>query len=209
MRQLPDTTRSDGYSETPDETGDIAAAFTRKDHYQELISRADTVPITRLFKQYGIRLDEYNKKIACPFKAHKGGRETTPSFYFYPETNSFYCFGCHIGGKNAHGCSFVAEMDRITRVQAAHKVLELFAEDVDEDNVYDQSNFSEKLAIMMDFSNAVHEFYQTFSSEEAGVYIEVACKKYDALSLKHKNLDNEALRSVVKQLKDYINLYKP
>lgn len=209
MCPLSNTTGSDSVSETPSEAGDMAASFTGKDYYQELISKADTVPLVKIFRHYGIRLDDYNIKITCPFKAHRGGRESTPSFYFYPETNSFYCYGCHIGGKNAHGCSFIAEMDCITRVQAAYKVLQLFSEDVDEDNIYDPGNFSEKLGIMMDFSNAVREFYQTYSNAEARVYIEGACKKYDALNLKHKNLDNEALRSIVKQLKDYISLYKP
>lgn len=31
----------------------------------------------------------------CPFPAHS---DSTPSFYVYPTTRSFYCFGCHVGG---------------------------------------------------------------------------------------------------------------
>ena len=29
----------------------------------------------------------------CPFH-----NEKTPSFTVYPETSSYYCFGCHVGG---------------------------------------------------------------------------------------------------------------
>lgn len=204
MRTLPSTTGSDSPSETPSEAGDFTATFTGKDYYQELINRANTVPLTRVLKHYGVRVDAYNRKVTCPLKSHKGGRESTPSFWYYPDTNTFYCFGCKAG---IRCCDFVAEMDRCTRVQAAHKVLELFGEDVDEDNMIDRTSFAERMNIMMDFSNVVREFYQTFPDEKARVYIEVACKKYDALNLKHK-LENEALKRIVEQLKEYISLYK-
>ncbi len=205
MCPLSSTARSNSDSETSGESGSVAAAFAGKDYYQELISKANTVPIIKLFRHYGVRLDAHNKKTTCPLKSHKGGRERTPSFYYYPDTNSFYCFGCKAG---AHTCDFVAEMDRCTKVQAAHKILQLFESDVDEDNVYNAQDFEERLKIMMDFSGAVREFHQTYPTPEAGVYVEVACKKYDALNLKHK-LDNEALRRTVEQLKEYISLYKP
>ncbi len=208
MRTLSSTARSDSPSEVSSEAGDIAEAFTGKDYYQELINRANSVPMAKVFKHYNIRIDIHNRKTTCPFKNHKGGRESTPSFYYYPDTNSFFCFGCRVGGQNAHGVNFIAEKDGCTRVQAAHKMLELFESDVDEDNIYDRQSFSDRLDIMMDFSNTVREFYQTYSDPKARVYVEVACKKYDALNRRHK-LDNEALRSVVSQLKEYISLYKP
>jgi len=206
MRPLSNTARSDSSSETPGDSGNIAEAFTGKDYYQDLIDRANTVPIGSIFKLYHIRVDDYNRKTTCPFKSHKGGRETTPSFWFYPETNSYCCYGCRCGSRVV---DFVAEMDHCTKIQAAHKVLELFGDDVDEDGVHDPASFAERLEIMMDFSTTVREFYQTYSAEDAWVYIEVACKKYDALNLKHQKLDSEALHRIVEQLKDYINLYKP
>lgn len=208
MCPLSSAAGSDSNSETSGEDGSVAAAFAGKDYYQELISKANTVPITKLFRMYGVRLDEHNKKSTCPFKSHKGGRERTGSFYYYPETNSFFCFGCRIGGQHAHGCEFVAAMDGITKVQAAYKILQLFESDVDEDNIYNPQDFEERLKIMMEFSGTIREFHQTYPTPEAGVYVEVACKKFDTLNLKHK-LDNEALRRIVEQLKEYISLYKP
>jgi len=205
MRAISSSARPDSSSSSSDDYGDIADAFTGQDYYQELINRANTIPLIKVLKYYGIRLDPYNRKTTCPFKSHKGGRESTPSFYFYHDTNSFYCFGCKA---KSRPCDFVAGMDNCTKVQAAHKLIQLFEIDVDEDNLFDRMDFAERLKIMLDFSTAVREFYRTYDAEEARVYVEVACQKYDALNLKHK-LDNEALRRTVEQLNEYITLYKP
>lgn len=206
MCAVSDTTRSNSGRETSGDIGDLTEAFTRKDYYQKLIERANTVSLIKIFKHYGIKLDLYNRKIRCPLKSHSGGRERTPSFGFFPDTNTYHCFGCKAGPAP---CNFVAEMDRCTKVQAAYKILELFDADADKDGIYEGIDFSEKLVIMMDFSNVVREFYQTYSGEEARVYIEMVCASYDEILLKHERLDNDALRRTVEQLKEYIFLYKP
>lgn len=205
MCPVPNTSRSNSDSQTPGETGSATVSFAGKDYYQELIAKANTVPIAKLFRHYGIRLDLHNKKTTCPFKQHKGGRERTPSFYFYPDTNSFNCYGCSTGGRC---CELVMHMEGCTKVQAAYKILQMFESDVDEDNIYNPEDFEMRLKIMMDFSDTVREFYQTFSTPEAGVYVEQACQKFDMLNLK-KRLNNEALSRIVEQLKEYIALYKP
>lgn len=205
MRPISSTTRSDSDGKTPGETGSVAAAFAGKDYYQELIGKANTVPITKLFKMYSVRLDAQNKKTTCPFKSHAGGRERSPSFWYYPETNTFHCFGCH---KGPSCCDFVAEMDRCTKVQAAQKILQLFGSDVDEDNIFDPEDLTERLEIMMDFSNTVREFHQTYPTEEARVYVEMICEGFDRLNFKHKNLDNDALRRAVERSKDFLSLYR-
>jgi arsenate reductase-like glutaredoxin family protein len=99
-------------------------------------------------------------------------------------------------------------LENCTKVQAAYKILQQFGSDIDEDNIYDPEDLAERLQIMMDFSNAVREFYQTYSTEEAGVYVEAVCKRFDTLNRK-KKLNNEALQRVVQQFKLYITLYKP
>lgn len=208
MCPLPSTDRSISASETPGETGSPSEAFGGKDYYQELIGKANTVPIGKIFRLYNIRLDAHNRKCPCPFKSHKGGRERTASFWYYPETNSFFCFGCRVGGPFAHGCELVAALDGCTKVQAAHKLLQLFESDVDEDNMYNPQDFEERVRIMMDFSNTVREFYRSYSGEKAAVYVEAACKRFDALNAK-KNLNNEALLRMVEEFKEYIRLYKP
>lgn len=51
--------------------------------------------ITELLDSYGLEMEPLGDKfrILCPFHD-----EVTASCTVYPETNSFYCFGCHEGG---------------------------------------------------------------------------------------------------------------
>ena len=46
----------------------------------------------------------------CPFH-----NEKTPSFTVYPDTNSFYCFGCGAGGDVI---SFIRRIDNLDYVEA-------------------------------------------------------------------------------------------
>jgi hypothetical protein len=209
MRDVSNTTGPVSYGETSWETGDTPEAFTGKAHYQELIHRANTVPLIRIFKYYKLRIDAVNCFVTCPFKSHKGGRENTGSFKYYAPTNSFFCFGCRVGGESAHACEFMAHMEEITRAKAANKIITLFASDVDEDaEVFEGPNFSERLEIMMDFSNVIREFRLSFFDEKATAHIEEICAVYDTLNFRHK-LDNEALRRCVEELKEEVKNYKP
>ena len=49
--------------------------------------------------------------------------ERTPSFYFYPETNSFYCFGCKQAGGPVR---LVSLMEEIAPYSASLLLLENF-----------------------------------------------------------------------------------
>jgi hypothetical protein len=51
----------------------------------------DKLPIIAVAEKYGLVVD--GKKCVCPFHEDKD-----PSLNFYPETNSFFCFGCRTGG---------------------------------------------------------------------------------------------------------------
>lgn len=173
-----------------------------------MIHQADTVPLHKILRHYGIRLDEINRKAVCPFNSHKGGRESSPSFYYYPETNSFYCFGCSKGGKHAHGAKFVAWMDNTNEYLAAHKIVEMFSSDVDESIILDDpTNFSERLKIMMDFSNSVREFRHLYQNDKSEQFIDGIAAVYDAMNVKH-DLNNEALASMVEQLKIKMSNYQ-
>lgn len=205
MRQLPNTTGSFSTGETPGEAGDFAAPSPGKAFYQDLIRRANTVPIIRLFKHYGLRLDEINRKIICPIPAHAGGRENSASFHYYPQTNTFWCFGCKTG---VGCCELVAAMEGISKAKAAFKIIDLFNGDVNEDNIIDREDFSEKMEIMLDFAATAREFRHSHFDEKAQAFIDHICSVYDSLNLKHKTLNNEALRSIVGQLKEEITSYK-
>ena len=63
---------------------------------QEEIETAKMHPIVELARsRLDLKQSGKNFVALCPF--HK---ERTPSFYLYPETNSFYCYGCCKGGDN-------------------------------------------------------------------------------------------------------------
>lgn len=66
----------------------------RLDDFPELLNRARQVPIVGEIEKY-LRVTKYGSKYKalCPFHDEK-----TASFYIYPDSNSFYCFGCHAGG---------------------------------------------------------------------------------------------------------------
>ncbi len=203
MFQLSNNAGYDGYGETSGSTGDSAEVAKRK-ALQKLIQQANSVSLVTIFKHYHIQANEHNRKIICPFKSHKGGRENTPSFWFYPDTNSYNCFGCHNGG---HNIEFVAEIDNISKIKAAQKILNLFQESVSDDDLIIGNSLSEKLEIITNFSNLVREFRQYNFSDESENFIESICLVYDDLQNKHQDLSNEALRQIVDKLSAKINLY--
>lgn len=62
--------------------------------FQEKIETARKYPIRELARsKLDIRQAGENLISLCPFH-----NEKTPSFYIYPETNRFYCFGCQEKG---------------------------------------------------------------------------------------------------------------
>ena len=58
---------------------------------EELIRRNDIIDVVRNYVQLKRRGRLYTG--LCPFH-----NEKTPSFFVYPENQSFYCFGCGTGG---------------------------------------------------------------------------------------------------------------
>ena len=76
---------------------------------QELAERNDIVDVVsgyvRLTKKSGSNLFGL-----CPFHSEK-----TPSFYVYPDTQSFYCFGCQAAGD---AISFVKKINNISSGEA-------------------------------------------------------------------------------------------
>lgn len=196
MSALSDKTGPSGGGKTSWEIRSVSKNYDSSISVKELINKANSIPLTKVIKKYGILLDEINKKIICPFPNHKGGRESTASFYYYPSTNSFYCFGCKTG---IYCSDFVAAIESIDRVKAAKKILSSFSDDVDEDNLLDRDNFSERLEIMMNFSSLIREKIHSSNEDEISK-LEDITKIYDSLCSKH-NLNNDALKALIDRLK--------
>ena len=61
---------------------------------QILKSQASIINVARKIE---INIGSINRARCFNQAVHKKG-DRTPSLQFYPDTNSFYCFGCGIGG---------------------------------------------------------------------------------------------------------------
>lgn len=206
MRPLSSSTRSISNGEVS--WGDEYSKNSYSGKRQSLIKQANTVPLIKIFKKYNLNINEYNKKAICPFPNHSNGKESTPSMMFYPETNSFFCFGCKIGGQNSHGCEFVAEFENIDKLKAAEKIIRNFTSDIKDIDQFDQINNSfEKLQSMLEFSNLILEFRQNYKSKKSYDFIENICFIYDSLNYKH-NLDNKGLDYIYERLKELVKSYE-
>lgn len=73
--------------------------------------------ILELLGKYQVPLEQIGTryKSNCPFPSHS---DNTPSFVVYPETNSFYCFGC---GKGGSVVQFIMYFEGISREEAEKK----------------------------------------------------------------------------------------
>lgn len=79
-----------------------------QDYITELLARSDAADIIGSFVQLKRRGRTYTG--LCPFH-----NEKTPSFVVYPETQSFYCFGCGAGGDVI---TFVKKVQNLDYVEA-------------------------------------------------------------------------------------------
>lgn len=204
MCDVSDTNRSYSGGEARGKDRDASNSFTGKTYYNELIDKANTVPILNIFRYYNVPINEFSIKTTCPFPSHKGGRERTPSFWYYAETNTFFCFGCNKGGGP---CLFVSYMEGVSKTRAAQKIIELFGQSIGEIDAEDPGDFYDKMDLMLSFSNKVREFRSKFLDENSYLYIEGICKIYDDKNKKHK-INTKALRSIVNNLIEQIDLYE-
>ena len=78
------------------------------DYIEELVRRSDIAEVVGGY----VQLKRKGRLYAglCPFH-----NEKTPSFYLYPETQSFYCFGCGAGGDVI---SFIKQIEGLSYPEA-------------------------------------------------------------------------------------------
>lgn len=75
----------------------------------------------------------------CPFH-----NEKTPSFTVYPDTNSFYCFGCGAGGDVI---SFIRRIDNLDYVEAVKAVAQMAGMSMPEDG-YDDTLSKRRMRLL-------------------------------------------------------------
>ena len=83
------------------------------EYIEELTRRTDIVELVGSYVQLKRKGRLYGG--LCPFHSEK-----TPSFYVYPDTQSFYCFGCQAAGD---AISFVKKINNISSGEAIKMLL--------------------------------------------------------------------------------------
>ncbi|BFJ86744.1 DNA primase [Ruthenibacterium sp. CLA-JM-H11] len=78
------------------------------EYIEELVQRSDIVDVVQSYVQLRHRGRTHTG--LCPFH-----NEKTPSFVVYPETQSFYCFGCGTGGDVI---TFIKKINNVDYVEA-------------------------------------------------------------------------------------------
>lgn len=68
-----------------------AEGLRSNNEWEEKFEYAKEARITDVVSRY-MKVKDFRRPICCPF--HK---EKSPSFYIYPKTNTFHCFGCQAG----------------------------------------------------------------------------------------------------------------
>lgn len=124
------------------------------DYIEELRRRAD---IETVISSYvNIKRNGKISRGLCPFHGEK-----TPSFTVYPDTQSFYCFGCGEGGDVI---SFIRSAENLDYIDAIKFLADKVGMDLPEDNSYD-STLSKHRLRMYEANREAARFYskQLFS----------------------------------------------
>lgn len=84
----------------------------------------------------------------CPFHSEK-----TPSCHFYPSTNSFYCFGCHMGGSVV---TFVKEIEHLDFTDAVKFLAERAGMSLPDDS---DDKSAQKRRRLLEMNKAAGKFF--------------------------------------------------
>ena len=112
----------------------------------------DKIDIEQVISSH-INLKRRGKNLVglCPFH-----NEKTPSFTVYPESRSFYCFGCGAGGDVI---SFVRRMDNLDYIEAVKAVAQMAGMSMPEDG-YDDT-LAKQRKRLLEANREAARFYHT------------------------------------------------
>lgn len=194
MFNISNRTKFNSDSEASSKTGDIEFSFDEPhEELKILIQNANEVDLKEVFKYYKLNLNEINKKIICPFKFHKNGRESTPSFYFYPQNNAFYCFGCK---SSRFAVDFVSLYEHISKKEAAKKIINIFCNGkINSEYIKEEDNYVDKIEYIIQLSNISRDLLKNKNLNE----VEKILQSFDSIYEKY-DLSNEALEVLTEQI---------
>lgn len=123
---------------------------------QELKSRSDIADIVSSY--VSLRRRGRNLVGLCPFHSEK-----TPSFNLYPETGSFYCFGCGAGGDVI---TFVRRIENLDYMEAIRFLAQRAGLQVPENEA--DSGLSRLKARILEINREAARFYHQILISEQG-----------------------------------------
>lgn len=198
MHTLPSASGCTDYREEGGSPGSPSNTLERRQHNAELIAKANTVSLPEVMHKYGFHIDGNNRKITCPFKFHSNGNERTSSFWYYPDTNSFYCFGCK---SSRSPTDFVALYENIARCKAATKIIEAFGSEVSDD--WEVSfNSQEQQEIVVAFCDSIRTVIT--DNPNALEQIEAITEAFDMLNEKYQ-LDIEGTKKLISKMQERLD----
>lgn len=202
MQSLHDSTGSESAGPTPGPNGNVGQdpgldAKRLKDvvTYQAA-QQANSIPLKIVMARYGYHIDEQVKKTTCPF--HAKGRERSPSFWWYPDTNRFKCYGC---GESGDVVGFVALHDNIKRGEAAFSIIGSHGDNIDLSREAEKYVY-EDIRPIMNFSDAIRLFNQSHMDDpEALAWAEKLCFTLDKVRAKCKVIKlKEVIENILSKL---------
>ncbi len=125
----------------------------------ELRSRADIE--TTISSYVNIKRAGRISKGLCPFHGEK-----TPSFTVYPDTQSYYCFGCGNGGDVV---TFIKNIENLDYLDAVKFLADRVGMDVPEENSYDSTINKRRLRMLEANREAARFFHSCLGTKEGAV----------------------------------------
>jgi DNA primase len=95
----------------------------------------------------------------CPFH-----NEKTPSFTVYPDTQSFYCFGCGAGGD---AVGFIRKIENLDYIDAVKSLAERAGMQLPDDRSYDDSMARLRRRVL-EINRETAKFYHSYMMSENG-----------------------------------------
>ena len=129
------------------------------DFLQELRNRADIE--TTISSYVNLKRAGRISKGLCPFHGEK-----TPSFTVYPDTQSYYCFGCGSGGDVIN---FIRNIENLDYIDAVRFLADKNGMDMPDENSYDSTLNKRRLRMLEANREAARFFHKCLTTKEGAI----------------------------------------
>lgn len=157
--------------------------------------------ILELLNKYQIKVEKIGDKYRtnCPFPDHQ---DDSPSFILYPNTNSFYCFGCQRGGDVAQ---FLIHYHKISWEEAKKRLgTDNIVAEIEE--IQKSNKYQEELDFNTELNYNVSKLIR--GKLQSGIPIEkvfLFLKEFDN-KLKNKKLNEQEAKDLIIQVQRELNV---